>query len=122
MKTFEEKRKEVLNGDLKLRREADKDGKLSALFADKSFAIVGDDKLMVPILPRHMTKDNWRELYWLKPSKLVINGKKHKTLCSICRLSLSCLSKGQGRSGDFKCTASRDTIIVPLTTRKRGEP
>ena len=118
--TFADKRTEMLLGDLRLKRHKD-DGRLVKLFSNMSFAIVDDD-MFVPIIPRHMSKENWRELYWHQPTTLVIHGQKKKTLCSICRLGLSCRSKGQGRSYDFKSLASRDTLLVPLTTRKKGEP
>jgi hypothetical protein len=119
--TFEDKRREKLSGDLRLKVFNDDKGALAKCFADKSYAIVGDD-MFVPLIPRHMTNDNWRELFWRGVKKVVIHGRKYKSLCNACRLGLSCLSKGNGRRYEFECKASGDNMIVPLTTRKRGEP
>jgi hypothetical protein len=122
MKTFEDKRREkIRQGDLRLKVFDDDDGRLAKLFADKSYAIVQGDRF-IPLLPRHMTNDNWRELFWRGTKKVVIHGRKYKSLCNACRLGLSCLSKGNGRRYEFDCKASGDNMIVPLTTRKKGEP
>ena len=117
--TFEDKRKLVLMSKRKKLKTYKDDG-LCELFKDKSYAIIKGD-FFVPLIPRHMTKENWRELFWRETKKVVLHGKTYKSLCMVCRLGLSCLSRGNGKKFDFECRASPEIIIVPLTKRKKGE-
>ena len=80
---------------------------LRSLFGDKSHAVTQEGHF-VPIIPRHMTKENWRDLFWLQPVEVVIHGRRYKSLCSLCALALDCVRKESAY--DFECRASSQTL------------
>lgn len=101
----------------------DNDGSLRLLFADKSYALVRSHVVsgFVHIIPRHMTDDNWRELFWLGIDELVLHGRKYKDLCSVCTMAMTCVNRGVGIRPTFECEASAETIDIEKTLRKKGE-
>jgi hypothetical protein len=122
MKRFDDKREEELQNS-KLRVFTNPTEEMVKLFSDKSYAIIRNpDGAFVPLIPRHMSKENWRHLFWHDPKILVINGKRFRDICSVCRHSLACIGRGKNHSYNFDCKATPETFIVPLTIRKKGEP
>lgn len=80
---------------------------LLALFEDKSFAITEDDAF-VPIIPRHMSTDNWRDLFWHQPTLVVVKGSQYPSLCAMCLNALKCVRK----SASFECKTSAKRLIL----------
>ena len=102
--SFADKRARML-ADAKL-RVYETNTKLEALFADKSFALV--DGNFIPIMPRHMTTDNWRELFWHQPSLVVIKGRRYPELCSLCVDALGCVRKDAA----FECKTTAKRLML----------
>jgi hypothetical protein len=80
---------------------------LLALFEDKSFAITEDDAF-VPLIPRHMTSDNWRDLFWHQPTLVVVKGRQYPSLCSMCLYALKCVRK----PASFECKATAKRLML----------
>jgi hypothetical protein len=78
---------------------------LEALFADKDFAIADG---FIPIMPRHMTADNWRHLFWHQPTLVVIKGRRYPDLCSICVDALKCVRKDAA----FECKVTSKRLML----------
>lgn len=85
-------------------------------FADKSYAVIKGGHF-VPLVPRHMSHENWQELFWLGTQKVVVNGQAYKSLCSICMNALECMLRKD--QFDFRCVCSPKTITIDLRKRRR---
>lgn len=110
------RRKKLAKGVMRVFRDGVEERE--RLFADKSYAITREG-YFVPFIPRHMTTDNWRELFWLQPRKLVIQGQVFKSLCSVCVNALDCLREKGSRKFDCKITPKTMTVELRRRRRKR---
>lgn len=90
-------------------RIVDSSPDLEALYAERSYALVGDNKF-VPLIPRHLDDGLLRELYHKKVTKLVLGGRAFIDLCDTCANALGCLQKGMGTDKNFKCMATRRSV------------
>ena len=113
--SFESKRQEKMQKGKMRVVAGDVDG-LFKLFADKSYAVTKEGHF-VPLIPRHMTNENWRELFWLQPRKVLIHGQVYKSMCSICMSALECMKLKH--NWDFECVATTKTMTVDLRGKRR---
>lgn len=122
MKTFEDKRREKLNDNKMLLYSSNID-ELEHLFRDKSYALVSHpgNGGFVPLIPRHMTNENWRNLFWMGVTKLVVHSIMFRSLCSACRLRFECLKDGVNSKYSFECKARPESLIIPMSKRRKGE-
>lgn len=81
------KQKEKLK-DNRLRVYKDVDGLRPML---KSYAV--SEHGLTPLIIRHMTAELWRQLYWLDPGLIVIDGREYRSLCSLCLNKFMCAGK-----------------------------
>jgi len=106
MSTIHERRRGKLVEN-KLRRFADPDGVLMKHFQGRSYALTPEGEF-VPLMLRHMHTDHWRQLFWLQPRLVVIDGREYRSLCTICRRAFECLPHKDERK--FECDASATTL------------
>ena len=90
----------------RLRIYDDEAGRLRRLYADKSYALTRcwgneDREGLVFLINRHMTSELWRQLYWLDPHLVVIDGRPYRSLCSLCMERFLCAGKANGAA--FEC-------------------
>jgi len=90
-------------------RIVDSSPELETLYAQRSYALVGDGKF-VPLIPRHLDDDLLRELYHKKVTRLVLGGRAFLDLCDTCANALRCVQQGMDTNPQFKCTATRRTV------------
>lgn len=122
VRTFEDKRKERLDTS-RMHLVSQRVEDIEELYKDKSYALVDKPrKALVPIIPRHMTSQNWRDLFWHDVRLLVIHGRKYQSLCSACDRALGCIAKGKDRRNSFECMVSPSNLSFKKTIRKKGEP
>jgi len=99
--------------DNRLRIYADEDGHIRDLFKDKSYALtrcwgLEDREGLVFLVLRHMTPELWRQLYWLDPHLVVINGRRYRSLCSLCMERFICANKAKGAG--FECATKSELL------------
>lgn len=101
---------------------------LSAMYtADGgSFAIVRHGSAwqrpgFVALTPRHMGAREWRALYAMEVTKLVVYGREISTdLCGACGNSFVCAQSGRGTQVGFKCKVSPKTLTFKIERKARG--
>lgn len=101
---------------------------LSAMYtADGgSFAIVRNGSVwqrpgFVALTPRHMGAREWRALYAMEVTKLVVYGREVSSdLCGACANSFICAQSGRGTRIGFKCKVSPKTLTFKIERKARG--
>lgn len=96
------KQKEKLKEN-RLRAYKDVD-ELKGMFRNYAVSKMG----VTPLIPRHMTPELWRQLYWLDPHLVVVHGREYRSLCSLCLDKFLCAGKvGQAT---FECQTNADKL------------
>lgn len=110
------------NGDVEGRSFAFvKTSQESAIFAQRAASFQSmrskaaefeDGPWFVPFKWSALSTKELRLLFWLGSTEIVINGKKHGDICSMCSRAIKCEHEGIDHNPDFTCAVSKDLLVL----------
>lgn len=66
------------------------------------------------LVPFHLKKEtpDLRGIFWMEPTRVVINGEQYPDLCVSCSRAIKCEHDGLGVSTNFTCYARHNLFIL----------